>query len=505
MEPIRRGKGVTHSERYLARLADSTFLELWSYPNTFIDKRSAPTADGKELADLLVVCGDDVIIFSDKSVAWPPGNIQLSWARWYRRAVKKSVDQIRGAERWLRQFPERVFLDPACTKRLPIELPPLARRRVHGIAVALGAQAACSSHFSEPDGSLMVCGHLKGDAHTDTAADDFVPFAFGDVDPDGPFVHVFDETALDFVLRELDTVSDFVRYLTQREKAIRAGQIFHAASEADLLGFYLQCKDETGRPHFPDPSETRTDGFVLAPGLFREWFASREYHRVKAERKPSYIWDRLIRVFADNIIAGTSVEIAGELPNPKRAEPALRIMALENRIMRQALGSMFADVLQQAEREAKDRFVRVVLPTHGGTDPEVCYVFLVLAYPKDFELADGYAQYRRTRVSILETYCYVALHENRQFKRVVGVAIDASSRVTGRQGGSEDLIAVEVAEWTPELEREVQERRRHFDVLSPPNVRAGRYVDPEKLRRLNSGLSRQQRRALERMYRKRKR
>jgi len=86
----------------------------------------------------------------------------------------------------------------------------------------------------------------------------------------------------------------------------------------------------------------------------------------------------------------------------------------------------------------------------------------------------------------------------------VGVAIDASSRVTGRKGGSEDLIAVEVAEWTPELEQEVQERRRHFDVLSPRNVRAGRYVDPEKLRRPNSGLSRQQRRALERMARKRK-
>src|SRR5271166_2290196 len=366
MEPIRRGKGITQSERYLARLADSTFLELWSYPNTFIDKRSAPTADGKELADLLVVCGDDVIIFSDKSVAWPPGDVHLSWARWYRRAVKKSVDQIRGAERWLRQFPERVFLEPACTQKLPIELPPLARRRVHGIAVALGAQAACSSFFSDPDGSLMVCGRLKGGAHTDTAADDFVPFAFGDVDPDGPFVHVFDETALDIVLRELDTVSDFVRYLNQRETAIRGGRIIHAASEADLLAFYLQCKDEKGQPHFPDPAdrqETAGSGFVLAPGQFSAYIAGLEYSREKAERQPSYIWDRLIRVFTDHIIAGTSVEIAGELPDPKRAEPALRIMALENRIMRQALGSTFADVLQGAEREASARFARVV-PTH---------------------------------------------------------------------------------------------------------------------------------------------
>lgn len=213
MEPIRRGEGVTESERYLAQLADSTFLELWSYPNTFIDKRSAPTAEGKELADLLVVCGDDVIIFSDKSIAWPSGDVVQSWSRWYRRAVKKSVDQIRGAERWLRLFPERVFVDRACNQKLPIELPPLERRRVHGIAVALGAQAACSAYFSDPDGSLMVLSPLKGDAHINVSAEGFIPFAFGDVDPDGPFVHIFDETALDIVLRELDTIT--VRPLPQ--------------------------------------------------------------------------------------------------------------------------------------------------------------------------------------------------------------------------------------------------------------------------------------------------
>jgi hypothetical protein len=138
MEPIRRGKGVTESERYLAQLADSTFLELWSYPNTFIDKRSSPTANGKELADLLVVCGDDVIIFSDKSIAFPPGDLRVIWPRWCRRAVKKSVDQIRGAERWLRRFPERVFIDPACTRKLPIELPPMVRRRVMELPSRLG-------------------------------------------------------------------------------------------------------------------------------------------------------------------------------------------------------------------------------------------------------------------------------------------------------------------------------------------------------------------------------
>ena len=35
---VARGQGETPSERYLAKLADRTFLDLWSYPNAYIDK-----------------------------------------------------------------------------------------------------------------------------------------------------------------------------------------------------------------------------------------------------------------------------------------------------------------------------------------------------------------------------------------------------------------------------------------------------------------------------------
>jgi hypothetical protein len=105
----------------------------------------------------------------------------------------------------------------------------------------------------------MVLSPLKGDAHINVSAEGFIPFAFGDVDPDGPFVHIFDETALDIVLRELDTITDFVRYLNQREAAIRGDRIVHAPSEADLLAFYLQCEDENQRPHFSGPCSNTRD------------------------------------------------------------------------------------------------------------------------------------------------------------------------------------------------------------------------------------------------------
>ena len=91
-------------------------------------------------------------------------------------------------------------------------------------------------------------------------------------------------------------------------------------------------------------------------------------------------------------------------------------------------------------------------------------MFLILAYPK-LKLKDGYDQYRKVRTHILHAYCLVTLSENRQLKRVVGIALDASSKVSGREGGSEDLLALEVPEWTPSLEAQVREARQEFDIM----------------------------------------
>jgi len=97
MAVIKRGIGSSSSEKNLAALADKIFLNLWTYPNLF-------GAGGKELCDLPVVCGDDVLIFSAKSIAWPKrADFKLAWSRWYRRAIGRSAAQINGAARYLRE------------------------------------------------------------------------------------------------------------------------------------------------------------------------------------------------------------------------------------------------------------------------------------------------------------------------------------------------------------------------------------------------------------------
>jgi hypothetical protein len=127
-QPIHRSKGSNASERLLADLGEQAFLNLWSYPNLFYDKKQGSKGDGKELCDMLVVCGDDVIIFSDKHVKYQDDKpVEIAWPRFYRKAIEAAVVQINGADNWITRYPDKIFTDPACTQRLPIELPPMER------------------------------------------------------------------------------------------------------------------------------------------------------------------------------------------------------------------------------------------------------------------------------------------------------------------------------------------------------------------------------------------
>ena len=85
---------------------------LWAHPNVFTDEgRKNGHGSGKELCDLLVVFGDQVIVFSDKHCEYKEtGNDEVDWKRWYRKAIDKSVRQLAGAASFIKRFPERLYL-----------------------------------------------------------------------------------------------------------------------------------------------------------------------------------------------------------------------------------------------------------------------------------------------------------------------------------------------------------------------------------------------------------
>lgn len=154
---ISRADGATDSERYLKKLCERTFLSLWSYPNVYRDQGGSAKGDGKEVCDLLVVFENHVIIFSDKDCAFPDsGDLTKDWSRWFKKAVKKSVDQVWGAERWIRNHPDRLFVDRACKHEFPIDLPAPDEAVVHRIVVAHDSSDRCRRAFGGGSGSLIV-------------------------------------------------------------------------------------------------------------------------------------------------------------------------------------------------------------------------------------------------------------------------------------------------------------------------------------------------------------
>jgi hypothetical protein len=102
------------TEQIVYRLCRKSFLSLWSYANP----RQKP--NGKELCDVIVVCEPDVIVFSVKHVALrTSGNPDVNVARWKRRAVNASVEQLYGAERVLAKLSHVVKDDSTLGVSLP--------------------------------------------------------------------------------------------------------------------------------------------------------------------------------------------------------------------------------------------------------------------------------------------------------------------------------------------------------------------------------------------------
>lgn len=221
---INDGNGLTPTEELLTQLGERSFLRFWSHANPHINRK-------EELCDLLVVCGDFVITFSDKNNEFKSTEDQwVGWRRWYRSAVTKSVNQLNGATRNLLRDRVPVFKDKECTVPLGIPIPDPEHERHYRVAVASRAKELNDPEAFVP--IISIDSGLVGEALQDTA----VPFVIGDVVPDRQFVHVMDVAGLRMVLTELDTVSDLAEYLDARESFIRGKPANSADSEWEPTG-----------------------------------------------------------------------------------------------------------------------------------------------------------------------------------------------------------------------------------------------------------------------------
>ena len=428
--------GVTEAERYLASLCERSFLSLWSYPAVFRDQGKSGGGDGKEVADHLVVFENDIVIFSDKDIAWPSAAPHdTAWKRWYKRAVRAGAQQLWGAERWIRQFPNRLFLDRACTVPFPVALPDSSQTRFHLVLVAHGSADACRD-WHGGSGSLMLSNS--------PAVGDSMPFTVGDIDSSRSFIHILDDTTLDVVMKHCDTISDFTAYLARKERLFRSRTRVMAAGEEELLARYLVNVDDTGLHSFSIPPDI-TDVY-FDEGSYIEYLRNPQYRAKARADAPSYGWDKLIETFSTHVVNDTLSFKSGT--GISHHEPGLRLLAREPRVRRRQLVKSILD-LAATKHGDPNRRVRVGSPTSPG-DPY--YVFLLLRHPAE----KPYEEYREVRRNLLLHYCRTVCLIDPSARKVLGLAMDFPET----QPSSEDMLLIDGADLTP-ADREEAERVRH--------------------------------------------
>ena len=443
-EYARPADGVTSSERYLTALCDRTFLSLWSYPNVY-------RVPGKELCDLLIVFEQHIIIFSDKHCVFPnSGNLDLDWARWYRRAIKKSAEQLYRAERWIRSQPDRIFLDSRCTKRFPLKLSPEADMKIHRVIVAHGAAARCSQELGG-SGSLMVSSRIIRNDHVLGREARGIPFMVGQLDPAKGYVHVLDDMTLDVLLRTLDTVADFTAYLTKKEQLIQRGCGLAATGEEDLLGYYLTHVNADGEHDFV--IDGQYSAIALDQGFWLDFIDSPERQRQLKANQVSYIWDHIIERFTQNFLRGTSHYISDT--SLASHETILRFFAREPRTRRRMLMSAIMGMIQNTQPTW--RRIQVFMPSRAG-DPY--FVFVIFPIPEHC----SYDEYREVRMMFLDICCRVVKLDYPDALDIVGFATETS--IT--DGRSEDAGYFDARAWTEELAAVARQDKESLNILTRP-------------------------------------
>ncbi|HEX6981542.1 MAG TPA: hypothetical protein VF181_02170 [Balneolaceae bacterium] len=385
----------TESEKYVFEITSKSFLSLWSYPN--------PTGKkGKELCDILIVCGNDVIVISVKDITpTDSGSIKTDWNRWLDRAIDSSAKQIYGAERWLKGATHVIENDG--TESLP--LPSLENRNIHRIAVAFGGG-------------------------------DEMPIKFGDFGKG--FVHVWDKKAFDIILKELDTITDFIEYLNSKEEHFLQGnKTIFIGHEEDYLAYYL-----VNNRSFPQEDAV----IIIDEGIWEEFEKSPEYQLRKEEDEISYLWDSIIETY----IQGMKNDHAYVNPGLINAEPALRVMALERRFGRRLLSKSLMEFRELAKnKEVRSRSV-------FSPFSETTYVFLPAFLDED----------PQDRMAELSARCWVMRDKIRQNPTVVGIA-------TGdlKPGHPLELFYLYKLNWSDEDIEKAKEAREELGFFKNPDTK----------------------------------
>jgi SEC-C motif len=284
------------------------------------------------------------------------------------------------------------------------------------------------------------------------------PFTIGRLNPDRGYVHVFDDTSLDVVMNYLDTVSDFIAYLSKKEILLAGELHIRAAGEEELLGEYVRRLNIEEDHDFLIPKGTT---HVLFPkGLWEKFLQSNERRAQERANEISYSWDFLVEKFLRHLMTGTQYTCSDARIGEQ--EKIFRWLARENRTRRRMLAKAFVGLLRKTP--ADYRASRLMKPSRSG-DPY--FLFLLLPYYRSLKETE----YRQARNQLLQEYLMVVKLDFPDAEHIVGIATETLGRDDYR---SEDLLYLDATHWNSQLEESARKSKIELGIFTDVKTFAGR-------------------------------
>lgn len=333
---------MTRSEEWAYNLCRDSFFSLFSFVNPIGKK-------GKELCDVIIICGKDIVLISIKEININlTDNYDVDYNRWNTRAIEDSVKQLNGAERFLKTVSSFKLKGSEEEIELPIE------KNFFKIALAIGGR-----------GKFPIPESIRNNG----------------------YVNIMDEVSFHSITLELDTITDFISYL--REKQTKLSNVYFTGNgEEDLLAYYL-----FNEFNFPDKTY-----LVFDEGLYKSLKKDKLYIKEKKERQESYIWDFIINHSAQNHFTQNGYNTKS-LNNLMKA---YEIMAQETRFERVKLVNNLNEVIKTNIR------ARIYFSPSFN---HVIYVFV-----------SGKFNNQKERLKELEIRCMVAAFLMNKSAVVIGIA-----------------------------------------------------------------------------------
>lgn len=378
-----------NAEEFVFSLAQKSFLTDWCYLNPELPNK-------KELCDILVIFGDIAIIWQIKDLKKGKNG------KYSKSKVEKNLKQIMGAKRSLFELKEKIILKNP--RRGEEEFDPKSINEIYLISALVG----------EGEDYFEFIKKIKGKT-----------------------IHVLNREGTEILLNELDTISDFIDYLREKESLISSDtEITLSGGEEELLGYYLikgRSFDELKKPNC----------VMIQEGFWKNLQRRAEYIAKKEEDKISYFWDFLID--------------KAHLSKNKNYELVAREMARLNRFERRIRSKTFFEGQAKASLEKSNNFYKRNLVEEGIT---YCFVY---AKTKD----------RNIRKNMLAEVCFATRDHFKDNQRVLGIATEMDLLLAH----SFEFCLLDFPKWTEKEQKIAGEIKERLGIFK--NLQMFRFTDDE--------------------------